>query len=208
MEGYLGMQPIVCPWCGTTYANHQPNCSNCGGVLPHRDGQSAGPPPPPPPRQLPREFVRRARHSSQFELIFGGIFAGVGLFVGLVFTLIGLTTGEWLFVAIGLPIGLLFGGVGFGVLFFGRRRSRRLLKALAEGTATSGTITEVYVDNTIQVNGRSPWKVVYAFTANGAPQDGSGQAWHADPTLAAGAPVHVVYLPGDPGQNSLYPPLA
>ena len=123
-----------------------------------------------PPRQLPANLAR-ARHSSQFDLIFGGIFAGVGLFVGLIFTLIGLTTGEWLFVAIALPIQLLFGGVGFGVLFFGRRRGGRLLKALAEGTATLGTITEIYVNDTIQVNGRSPWKVIYTFTANGVPQD-------------------------------------
>jgi len=181
---------------------------NCGGVLPHRDHESAGDPPPPPPRPLPKEFVRRARRSSQFELIFGGIFAGVGTFLAVVFTIIGIAAALWVFVLIGPLIFLVFGGIGFGVLFWGRWRSNRLIQVLAHGVAAEGVIDDVYIDNTIQVNGRSPWQVHYSFKSNDVWHNGSQHAWQRDGALHPGIKVYVVYLPQDPGVNSIYPPLA
>lgn len=180
---------------------------NCGGKLPHRDLRSAGEAPPQPPRQLPAEFVRRARQTTRFELIFGSIFGGVGLVLGLVFIPVGLASGILVFLILGPLFLLVFGGIGFGALAWGQRRSKRLLQALEEGVSAPGRIEEIYVDESVQVNGRSPWKVRYAFEAGGVRYDGAQQMWNRDPALVPGTQVHVVYMPNDPGVNSVYPPL-
>ena len=176
--------------------------------MPQRDRETAGPPPPPPPRELPKEFIRRAQHVSKFELLFGSIFGGVGVFLGLIFFVIGLTTFIWLFALIGLVIGAIFGGIGGAVLYAGRRRSRNLLQVLSQGEVTTGEIDAVALDYSVRVNQRHPWRIGYFFTVAGVRHAGSGRAWTADETLQPGAPVHVVYLAMDPGRNSIYPPLA
>jgi hypothetical protein len=203
----MAAQPQVCPWCGTVYQEYRPNCMNCGGALPHRDLRSAGDPPPPPPRQLPAEFVRRARSASRFELIFGSIFGGIGVLLGLVFIPIGIASAIPVFLILGPIFLLVFGGIGFGALYWGRRRSSRLITVLAEGLAAPGTIEDIDVDVSVQVNGRSPWKVQYAFEVNGVRFAGAQQMWNRDPELAPGTRVHVVYMPQAPGINSVYPPL-
>lgn len=202
-------QVIVCPWCGTVYQQYQPNCSNCGGVLPHRDATSAGDPPPPPPRQLPKEFARRVRRAHQFQFLFGGIFAAVGTILGGSFLLIGLVkSAPIVFPILGIVFLLVFGGIGYGVLFAGMQGSRAKLKALSEGASALGTIDDIFLDNSIEMNGRLPWKVMYSFTANGGRQTGGQHLWQPDYSLEPGFPVYVVYLPEDPGNNSIYPPLA
>ncbi len=198
---------VVCPWCSTVYPQFQPNCSNCGGVLPRRDSRTAGDPPPPPPRQLPSAFVSRARRSGHFELLFGAIFAGVGAFVGIILTTVSISTGEPLLAGIGLPISLLFVLIGGIALWLGRRRSSRLLHALTDGIPANGTVEEVYLDTTISMNGRSPWRVSYSFVAGGIPQEGSARTFHRSALMQAGDPVFVVYDANNPGVNSLYPPL-
>jgi hypothetical protein len=203
------MQPTVaCPWCGTVYPQYQPNCSNCGGVLPHRDGASPGASPPAPPRQLPYEFVRRARRSSQFAMVFGAIFAAVGGFLALVFVILGAAVGMWEFALLGGGMGGLFFIAGLAVLGFGRRSQNRRLRALLDGIATVGQVVDVYVDQSVQVNGRSPWRVVYAFDVEGVRHEGGAHTFTPDEEYAPGVPVYVVYVAEDPGQNSLYPPLA
>jgi hypothetical protein len=198
----------VCPWCGTVYQEYRLNCMNCGSVLPHRDSLSAGDPPPPPPRQLPKEFVRRARRASQFELLFGSIFGGIGTVLGVIFTVVGISAGLWVFVLVGPLLVIVFGGIGFGVLYWGRRRSHQLINTLTVGLAAEGVINDIYIDDTIQMNGRSPWKVHYTFTVGNLQVAGSQQAWNRDVTLQPDTKVFVVYEPQDPGSNSIYPPLA
>jgi hypothetical protein len=199
---------VVCPWCATTYMHHQSHCTTCGGQIPLRSHLSAGEPPPPPPRTLPAEFVRRIKKSASFETIFGAIFGGVGVLIGLIFVPVGITTGLLLFIGMGLLFTLIFGGIGFAVLAFGRRRVDRALAALERGTTVIGRIESVELDESVSVNQRHPWSVVYTFVANGTRQMGSQRAWHPDEETQAGAPVYVVYTPEDPGNSSLWPPVA
>lgn len=199
---------VVCPWCGTVYERYQPNCSNCGGVLPNRDSRSPGAAPPPPPRQLPPEFVRRARRASQFAMLFGTIFAAVGGGLAILFAVLGAALGMWLFVFLGGTLGGLFFLAGLAVLAYGRRSRSRRLRALVEGVAAPGQVVDVYVDQSVQVNGRSPWRVVYTFSAGGVQYEGGAHTFTPDEEYEPGVPVYVVYVADDPGQNSLYPPLA
>jgi hypothetical protein len=125
-----------------------------------------------------------------------------------VFSIVGIGTGLWVFVLVGLLVLLVFGGIGFGVLYWGRQRSNRLIQTLANGVPAEGVVTDIQLDTSVRVNGRSPWRVSYTFTANGLQLAGSQQAWNRDETLQPGTKVYIVYLSQDPGINSVYPPLA
>jgi hypothetical protein len=175
-------------------------------VLPQRDQTSPGAPPSVPPRQLPKEFVRRIRRAHQFQFLFGTIFAVVGTALGVAFLPVGIMTGMVVFLILGTVFLLVFGGIGYGVLLSGVRSSRIKLKALTDGLTASGTVDEIFLDSSIKVNNRSPWKVNYSFTVNGQRYTSGQHMWHADDSLEAGFPIYVVYLPEDPGQNSIYPP--
>jgi hypothetical protein len=198
---------VVCPWCATAYLHYQSHCTTCGGQIPLRSHLSAGDPPPPPPRTLPAEFVRRIRKTASFETIFGAIFGGVGVLIGLIFVPVGIGAGLLLFVGLGLLFTLVFAGIGFAVLAYGRRKVNRALAALERGVAVIGRIESVELDYSVRVNQRHPWSVTYSFVANGVRQVGSQQAWHPDEETQSGAPVYVLFLPEDPGNSSLWPPV-
>lgn len=56
-------------------------------------------------------------------------------------------------------IGLVFVGVGFGVIAFGIRRRQQVERLKTTGTPVKAKITEIYHNTSLKVNGRSPWKI-------------------------------------------------
>jgi len=199
---------IPCAWCESLNVDGATHCASCGGPLPAPPGSDPGPAPPPPPRALPKGFIRR-RLKTQVQGLVGCIFALVGGPFLVIFPIIGISTGQLLFLVVGGLIGgaFFFGGVALVVW------SWKTVQAGAEtfrlGRAVQGTIDEVYQDGSIQVNGRSPWLIAYSFEVAGTPHSGSVHAWHPSAQdRARGQLVHVVYMPEDPARSTVYPPIA
>ncbi len=203
----MSVEFISCPWCGQRNPDTAPECRKCGGPLPVRGGDP-GPLPPPPPRPLPKGYKRRMLWKNSPINLIGGIFALVGVGIACLFPVIGLFSGLWLFILIGGFMGLIFGGLGGGLLYYGLRQAYSKIRPYEHGLAVEGEILEIFRDPSIEVNGRNPWAVTYLYTVNGEPREGRTLTWkHAPKLLSAGDKVHVLYLPEDPDQSVLYPPL-
>jgi len=109
----------------------------------------------------------------------------------------------FLFMAVFGGIGLLFAGIGGGMLFFSVRRWRRSERARREGEPGWADILEVRLDRSVRVNGRSPWVIEVEWTdPMGAKHLFKTEELWADPTpslpadgrlpvrVIAGAPEH------------------
>ncbi len=198
---------INCPWCGQRNPADALECRKCGGPLPVK-GKDPGPTPPPPPRTLPRGYKRRMLWKNSPINLIGGIFALVGAGIGCIFPLVGLVSGLWLLLLVGGFIGLVFTALGGGMLYAGLRSAYGKIRPYEHGIATEGEIAEIFRDPTVEVNGRNPWAVTYLYTANGQTLEGRTRTWkHAPALVESGDVVHVLYLPEDPEQSVLYPPL-
>jgi hypothetical protein len=190
---------LTCPWCGTQYLKHQPNCINCGGPLPPPPGADPGPAPPPPPRQLPSKFKKRVFFTRNVLVLIGVIFSPIGL----LFTVIGA-----LALLPMLVLGLIFLILGLIMFRVGWKKASAVVNALVNGRAIEGRITDVYYDTSVAINNRSPWAIVYSFEVDGVSYQGKAQTW--DPGARErkpGQPIHVLYLPEDPETNTIYPPI-
>ena len=194
----------TCPWCGTRNAWGTFECRRCGGPQPAVETADAGPNPPPPPREIPRGYGRRAFFTETVGLV-GGIFFVVGTPFLVIFPLIGVSTGDMVFLAIGGSLGAFFTGLGFVMFVIGLRRVQKKIETYRSGQATNGTVEDIYPDRSITVNGRNPWKVVYTYRVMGTVRRGSTSTWHL--LVEEGSPLHVLYLPNEPGQSAVYPPL-
>jgi hypothetical protein len=204
---------ITCPWCGTHYAAFQSNCKNCGGPLPppaqdgapEREADLHGAPPPPPPRPISDSYVWRLLAADG-----GAIVAGVFALLGAIFTLVGAALTLGIITAF---VGLPFAGLGIvflavGGLAFARRyeAAQKTVSVLRHGEAARGQLTAVEENLSVRVNRRHPWTLTYQFQVNGQSYTGKVS------TLSRPAPQHqpgqaayVLYLPGAPELNALYP---
>jgi len=161
--------------------------------------------PPPAPRQPPSWTMRNADPGATFNLLFGGIFGGVGGTLGIVFTAVAIGTGQWIFGLVGPLIGLIFGGIGGTFFYLGLQRVKRARSIYRDGVVAAGRLREVRRDWSIKVNGRSPLQLTYLFEVDGRRHQGSGHSW--DEWLLDApqdAPVAVLHDPKDPSQNLLY----
>jgi len=207
---------VTCPWCGTTYRAFLPNCQKCGGPIPKelyapepeaRVNATSAPiaPPPPPPRPISRAYVWRlfwsdgwAITGSVFALI-GGIFfiVGLALTVGIVTAFVGIP-----FVGLGL-LGLVG---GFALAARGYRTAQQTVEVLRTGSPATGQITRVEIIPGVLVNGRPPWKIEYKYSVQA--RDFKGSVTTLNPPMMGmqpGQPAWVLYLPGAPEKNALYP---
>jgi hypothetical protein len=201
------MEFITCPWCGQRNPADALECRKCGGPLPV-PGIDPGPEPPLPPRTLPKGYKSRMYWKNSPMNTIGLIFAIIGVSIGCLFPVIGLVSGLLLFACIGGGMGLLFGGIGGAMLYSGVKTARGKLRPYEFGIAAPGEITDIYHDTTVEVNGRNPWAVQYIFEANGEAYEGKTVTWKYAPKLQkVGNYVWVLYMPDDPEQNVLYPPL-
>lgn len=211
---------ITCPWCGTNYAEFQPNCKNCGGQLP-----AAPPPerqvvnvnilagdfidyqpeaPPPAPRQISNSYIWRLLGSD------GGAIAGmVFLFIGVIFTVIGIPLSFAIVTAfVGIPFGLLgiVMSVVSGITLYNRfQKMNHTVEVLKNGEAVLGRIMQLGQNTSVQINGRNPWRIDYQFQINGRNYQGEVSTLSPPYHLRPGMQSYILFLPEAPNYNALYP---
>lgn len=167
--------------------------------MPRLPGQELGEPPPPAPREFPKGFAFRTRWSGNIATLVGGAFFLLGAFFVLAFLM------AKSFAAL-FP--LLFVVGGYFMFRHGWHHASRVLGAYRHGTAARGEVFSCSMDRTQHVNGNHPFKLVWHFTVEGHHYEGSLTSF--DSTLGSrgrGQPLWVLYYPGDPGQNTIYPPV-
>ena len=161
--------------------------------------------PPPAPRPIARNYVWRLLSTDARAIV-----SFVFMLLGAIFTLVGagLTIGI-VTAFIGIPfavLGLLFLASG-SVL--GRQRygeMRKIVEVLRIGEATEGGITGVEQNYHVRINGRNPWRIRYRFSLGGRTFDGQVSTLNTPgAALQPGRKAFVLYLPGEPAVNSLYP---
>ncbi len=201
------MEFIACPWCTQRNPADALECRKCGGPLPV-PGIDPGPEPPPPPRTLPKGYKSRMYWKNSPMTTIGIVFAIVGLSIACVFPAIGIAVGLVPFACAGGFFGMAFGIIGAAMLYSGIKTARGKLRPYEFGIATPGEIIDIYRDTTVEVNGRNPWAVQYLFEVGSESIEGKSITWkHAPKLQKAGNHVWVLYMPDDPEQNALYPPL-
>lgn len=205
---------ITCPWCGTSYQTFQPNCSNCGGVMPRESNpygippaQAGSPapliPPPPAPRTISNNYAWKLVFQ-QADGIVGAVFLIIGTIFGCVSIILVLAI-------ITVPIGLIFllvGGLMFllGIGLFVQRyqKALKVVNVLQVGEAVPGEVIACVQNFSVRINHRYPWIISYRFQVHG--QSYTGTVTTLDqPGLVSGQPVYVLYLPDSPANNSIYP---
>lgn len=205
---------IVCPWCGTNYATFQSNCKNCGGPIQlpaagalQNEVEDAASllPPPAAPREISNTYAWKLMMTEAASIagfvftLIGSIFSmlGLGLTLGFVTIFIGLP-----FLVIGLTI-LLVGGA---LLYWRYREAQKVVDVLRWGEAACGQVTDLQENLTMVVNNRHPWTIAYQFSANGQAYTGKVTTLNIPGrTLQPGRQAYVLYMPGAPQQNALYP---
>lgn len=189
----------TCGWCNTHFQTWQSQCVSCGGPMPPLPGMALSAEPPPAPRELPRGFEAKQKWLGNAPAIVGAIFLLVGIIQFIVFILV------LPFVA---PLPLLFIIIGWFVMSHGRRQAQKLLNAFRNGRPVKGTISEVFQDTSIKVNGRCPWRIVYSFEANGQNHEGFARTFDASAReRQPGQPIWVLVNDNDPTENTVYPPV-
>jgi hypothetical protein len=201
----------TCPWCGTSYSVFQSSCSRCGGPIPvFQEGKPSSTVqelliPPPPPRPISDNFA--------WKLIFSdgwAIAAFVFLLMGVIFLPLGILMSILIITAfVGLPFvgtGILFLGAGIPVFAWRFKEAQKTVRVLREGESTQGQIDEVSVNPSVAVNGRNPWTISYGFQSAGQMYAGKViTLTPPGPGLQSGMSVCILYLPGSPEVNTIYP---
>jgi hypothetical protein len=202
---------IICPWCGTHYAEFQSSCNKCGGSLPLPPVQSEAvaeiklAPPPPAPRSVPDSVARRILFIDAWGIV--GLVFGL---LGAIFLILGIALTLPLVTAVvGLPFdgfGALFLALGLPLLIFRYGKAKRTVELLRQGTPVQGQIVQVSQNHNVRVNHRHPWTIRYRFEAMGRGYEGQVTTL-AQPDLSQqpGRPVYVLYQTADPEQNTIYP---
>jgi hypothetical protein len=199
---------IICPWCGTGYLTFQPNCTNCGGLLPAAelsDSTDNLTPPPSLPRTISDSYVWRLVSTdsrSIAALVFG--------LVGIIFSLVGVALTLAIITAfLGIPfllLGIIFLGIGVWIFILRYQEMQQVVNVLRVGEATRGEIVECRENYSVRINGRNPWVIRYQFRANGQDYEGMVTTLNQPgQPLLAGKAVYVLYLPSAPKYNSIYP---
>lgn len=190
----------TCGWCNTHFREWQSKCSSCGGPMPPLPGMTLSEEPPPAPRALPQGFARKQKWLGNVPAMVGGIFFLVGLLQFIVFIFV---------LPFAAPFPLLFMGLGWFISRIGRKQAQRLINAFQHGRAVKGTITEVYHDGSMQVNGRYPWRINYSFqSADGQTHEGYARTFDASAQdRQRGQPLWILVNDDKPEENTIYPPV-
>jgi len=202
---------ITCPWCGTSYLNFKPNCANCGGPLPlpsmlnQPNDAPILPPPPAAPRPISDRYVWK------LVTVDGWAIAGFVLgLIGVIFLFLGLALILGLITAfVGIPFAILGLGLsvsGFALMFWRYMEKQKIVNVLRWGNAAQGVINTVEQNYAVRINQRHPWRIEYQFQCG--QQTLTGQVSTLDqpgPQFLPGRPVFVLYMPGEPQLNALYP---
>lgn len=202
----------TCPYCGTSYASFQSNCSNCGGpLIPPAEASTQRPPdalpasPPLPPRSISDRYIWKLLATDGWAIA-----ALVFLILGIVFLPLGMAlTIATVTIFVGIPfagIGLLFLVAGLAVAFWRYQVKMKVIQVLRDGQAVQGEIESVTVNRAVEVNGANPWTIGYRFTAQGTEQHGKVSTLTPPAaSIREGMPTWVLYLPEAPENNAIYP---
>jgi hypothetical protein len=203
---------IICPWCGTNYLAFQTNCTNCGGPLQAaaQENRSSAPgedvvTPPLAPRPISPRYVWRLLSSDGWAIA-----SGVFVLLGIIFGLVGAALTVAIVTAIvGIPfllLGILFLGAGVSLLIWRYQTAQKIVGVLRDGAVARGQIVDVQQNYSVRINGRNPWVIRYQFQADGAAQEGKVTTLNSPgQQFQSGKPVSILYLPGAPKWNSIYP---
>jgi hypothetical protein len=212
---------VQCPWCGSIFATHAPNCANCGAALPApAPGTAPGttpsattpsiidPEPAPPPRRLPKAFVRkleaghRARSDPNLPTIFVATMMGFMIAFPVLISRGGRAGGydePWEMGVLGIAGAI----VALGLLspiwrsFARWARVARLIRIYEAGRPAVGRVFHVDRDEGVVT-------LEYAFEADG--RTIHGETGVAGEPPATGDPIHVLYLERSPAKSVAYPP--
>jgi Protein of unknown function (DUF3592) len=167
--------------------------------MPAPIGMGLGEPPPPPVRVLPKRFEFQQRWSRNVATL-----AGLGmLFIASLFFLAALKARS--FAAL---VPLFFMLIGASLFRMGWRTASGILRAFRKGVAVEGKVVEVRLDKTQSVNERHPWVMTYQFPVGEELVEGSITSFSSVlATRGGGQPLWVLYVPDDPTQNTIFPPL-
>ena len=104
---------------------------------------------------------------------------------------------------------VIFPLIGIPMWVLGRRRALGKLEALERGVAARAEITEVFIDGSVEINGRHPWVVAYTFqTEDGRRIEGRVRGWESsNRDREPGQPLWAVYVREDPDRNAIWPPI-
>lgn len=161
-----------------------------------------------PPRTLPKGYRTRVMFRGTPLFLVGFIFTLVGAPFAVFFPIIGLAVGGFVFPIIGCLLGGGFVVLGIALAYFGYRAAESKIRPFQYGVAAQGTVVDVHPDYSIQVNGRSPYAIIYHFEAMGQAYEGKVLSWkYAHHQQAPGNVVWVLYMPNDPTENVIYPPI-
>jgi len=157
-------------------------------------------PPPPAPRKLSFGAIHSADPAANFFVLFGALFGGIptviltGLLIGGVFD------PEMLFL-------LIFTFIGGGMLAAGLARRGRQRRLFRDGVAAEAIVTAAGYDTSLQVNGKSPYKVTFRYqTPDGTLRESSVSRFRVDPGFrVAGARVYALYDPQHPSRATMWP---
>ena len=200
---------VTCPWCGTSYAAFQSNCSRCGGpIQPPEVIQAAGESPlapPAAPRPISDSYALKLMSSD------GSAIASLVFFLlGIIFAPLGLALTLGIVTAfVGLPfllLGLMFLVPSVSVLVWRYRLSQQQVQVLKWGEATLGEVTHLQENYSVEVNGRHPWSIGYQYEVNGQTYQGQVTTLsQPESRLQPGRRVYVLYMSDNPTLSSLYP---
>ncbi|MCC6621883.1 MAG: protein kinase [Deltaproteobacteria bacterium] len=174
-----------------------------GGIIeaaqrPVAPGQAE--PPPPAPRKVPFGFGGKADPVGGFFRLFGILFGGIPLIIFISFLGGGMPFPFSLLPLVFVAIGGTLGAVGFVRI----ARAKRLFR---DGETAPAIVTESWLNTSLKVNGRSPWKVVFRYeTPDGKVHEGTVSRFRIPPELRMpGAQVFALYDPKEPSRATMWP---
>ena len=167
--------------------------------MPAPIGMELGERPPSPPRVLPKGFEFRQKWSRNVATL-----AGIGLvLIASLFFVAALKARSFAALA---PLLFILGGAS--LFRHGWQTACGVLKAFRKGVAVEGKVVEVRLDKTQSVNQRHPWVMTYQFPVGNELIEGSITSFNSTlGTRGGGQPLWVLYVPDDPTQNTIYPPI-
>ncbi len=159
---------------------------------------------PPAPRELSADIQADSAVFGRFLRLFGGIWASVSGVIAVFSILVTLASG-----APGLALGSTMGGLftvaGLLVWSIGRIQRTLAERVFRDGVEVSGEVVDVFHDHLVRMNGRSPYRVVYAFMAEGKQRKGTATFWDLEPPrVTMGERVTVLHAPGHPSRSVLW----
>jgi len=156
-------------------------------------------PPPPTPRPIGWGFAGKVDPSGAFFRMFGLLFGGIPTAMMIAMASSGLG-GQVAFVGLFTLIGGIMATIGFV-------RIGRVKRLFRDGVATDALVTDVKVDTSLKVNGRSPHRITYTYrSADGVQREGSVARFKVRPELRVpGARVYALYDDKQPDKSTMWP---